>query len=186
MREVDRASWHRHLTPGDTVSINPAHTEAPARATAPTRAASRRNVIRGAAWTTAAVAVVVATPNIAAASGGAGGTVSAKGKREGKDLFPVATLVADSTSTLAGITAVVTINRGVLDPDWGAVNTGWSRTAISESSATYAYSGDLTPGMSLELAPFLRLTRNVDWSIIATIAFSWNGGSAITSVDLGK
>jgi hypothetical protein len=34
------------------------------------RAASRRGVVRGAAWTAAAVTVVVATPNIAAASHG--------------------------------------------------------------------------------------------------------------------
>ena len=37
-----------------------------------TRVASRRNVVRGAAWTGAAVTIVVATPNIAAASGESG------------------------------------------------------------------------------------------------------------------
>lgn len=40
------------------------------------RVASRRNVIRSAAWTTAAVTVVVATPNIAAASPGNAATVT--------------------------------------------------------------------------------------------------------------
>ena len=40
----------------------------PAQITSLERVASRRNVMRGAAWTTAAVTVVVATPNIAAAS----------------------------------------------------------------------------------------------------------------------
>ena len=42
----------------------------PAQSSSLERVASRRNVIRSAAWTTAAVTVVVATPNIAAASPG--------------------------------------------------------------------------------------------------------------------
>ncbi len=73
------------------------------------RVASRRNVIRSAAWTTAAVTVVVATPNIAAASTpGAGCTVI--GTRNGTNFFVRVTCTTGSVTSVQIGSVVATFN----------------------------------------------------------------------------
>ena len=61
------------------------------------RVTSRRNVVRGAAWSTAAVTIVIATPNIAAASTGC----KFNGRRN-KAVFTVT--IACGTGTITSVT----------------------------------------------------------------------------------
>ena len=149
---------------------------------------SRRTVVRAAAWTAPAVSVVVAAPAFATSPGATEGTASAaaKGKREAKELYPSATLTAGSTSTLTAISAVVSISVGELDPDYGSANAGWTLSAITATTATFTWNGQLTPGTSVDLAAHLRLTRNVPEIVVATITFTWTGGSSSTTQWLGK
>ncbi len=106
------------------------------------RVATRRNVVRGAAWTTAAVTVVVATPNIAAASGGATGTAGATSAiRKGNTLEFTAGLTA-GPAALSNVVATVTLTFAVSGPTVNSASiaskSGWSATGTSAVTATFS------------------------------------------------
>src|SRR6478609_4197413 len=112
---------------------------------------TRRTALRGAAWSASAVTVVVATPNIAAASPGVTPTGTAApgaSSRDGATLNLKSQFTA-GPQAVSGLTAIVTVSTGTILS--ATTPAGWTRTSLSGSTATYTYTGNLGGG---GVAPF--------------------------------
>src|SRR5688572_30309034 len=132
---------------------------------------TRRTALRGAAWSASAVTVVVATPNIAAASPGQTptGTASTTGStRDGATLSLKSQFTA-GPQAVSGLTAVVTVNTGTISS--ATTPAGWTRTGLSGSTATYTYTGNLAGGAVAAFAPVVTLSSNPTTSVTSTINF---------------
>ena len=146
---------------------------------------TRRTALRGAAWSASAVTVVVATPNIAAASPGQTptGTASTTGSTRDGSTLTLKSLFTAGPQAVSGLTAIVTVGTGTIS----SVTTpaGWTRTGLSESTATYTYSGNLGGGAAAAFAPVVTLSSNPTTSVTSTINFTWTvSGSASVSIPL--
>jgi len=117
------------------------------------RVVSRRGVVRGAAWSTAAVTIVVATPNIAAASHGEPHleltTTSIQRSSGDANVHYVTwsfTLTNTGTVPLHGLTATVSEVTGVTALSVRTGGVSWTGSGVS--SRTY---GTLEVGASIDV-----------------------------------
>ena len=151
----------------------------PAQITSLERVASRRNVMRSAAWTTAAVTVVVATPNIAAASTTPpqGSAVQVGVTRHGNDLVVNAGGLKAGAQTLTGVTATVTLTFAPAGPmvTGRSVAQPW---AVSPPSASLTFSlATLGANAAQDFRPTIELSdANFD-SVTVTVSYTWTGNT---------
>jgi hypothetical protein len=140
---------------------------------------SRRTALRGAAWSASAVTVVVATPNIAAASGGAtgsGGTT--KVKRQGNNL-EVSSSITAGPASLTNVRAVVTVSFTAAGPSLASatVNPPWSTSgSVSASTATFIL-GPLAAGQTVSFKPTLGMNDASEVAGSLTIHYTWDGNA---------
>ena len=146
---------------------------------------TRRTALRGAAWSASAVTVVVATPNIAAASPGQTPTGSASttgSTRDGATLSLKSQFTA-GPQAVSGLTAIVTVSTGTIDTI--TVPTGWTLSGSSGSTRTFIYTGNVAPAGVAPFAPVVTLSSNPTTSVTSTINFTWTvSGSASVSIPL--
>lgn len=135
---------------------------------APARAASRRAVVRAAAWTSAAVTVVVATPDVAAASGGLTGSAVSVGIVRDTGAM---TVVWDIT-----VTPSVALAAGTLSVTFGGIAktetldvtspSAWS----GSSTTTRTYPAAVAPGEPVRLTATFGRSANGSGTASATFA----------------
>ena len=140
---------------------------------------TRRTALRGAAWSASAVTVVVATPNIAAASGGAtgtGGTTTIK--RQGNGLDVTSSLTA-GPAALTNVRATVTVTFTPSGPslESATVNSPWSTAgSVSASTATFML-GSLAANQTVSFKPGLGLRDASEVAGTLTIHYTWAGNA---------
>lgn len=142
------------------------------------RAASRRTVVRGAAWSTAAVTIVVATPNIAAATPGAAPQGSATGTstRTDKTATLASKLKNDGTQAMTGLT--VTISGAVVP---SSVNNGLVAGWTRGSGSSYTYAGSLSSLSTADFEPArIDLASNGQSE---TVVLTFTAGTPSVTVD---
>ena len=163
----------------------------PARTRPLERVASRRNVIRSAAWTTAAVTVVVATPNIAAASTPPPqGTADQVGvRRQGNNLIFNAGGLTAGSQPLTGVVAVVSLSFTPAVPVvQGSTTVGpWAAAGTTASSATFTLAS-LGAGATSAFRPIINLNNTEFVSVEVTVTYTWDGNptGATTSTTFFK
>ena len=150
---------------------------------------SRRTVLRSAAWSTAAVTVVVATPNIAAASPGStptGTAVNNGSTRDGK-VLNVKSKITNTGPTLAmtGLQAIVTLTGGTFASI--TAPTGWVASGSTATTRTFTYTGSSSipvNGFAL-FEPVVTMTTNPAASVTANVQFTWaTSGNTVVAIPL--
>lgn len=146
---------------------------------------TRRTALRGAAWSASAVTVVVATPNIAAASGGASGTGgTSTAERQGNDLEITSSLTAGPTA-LSAIQAVVTLSFAPAGPTIATATlkgrSSWTATGKTDFTATYTL-GSLAAGAPVEFLPVLGLNNASNVAGSFSIKYTWSGNATGSTV----
>ncbi|MBD3923458.1 hypothetical protein IEZ26_02395 [Nocardioides cavernae] len=143
---------------------------------------TRRTALRGAAWSASAVTVVVATPNIAAASVTTPPAMTSSGTyRAGKELHIMTTLTRGSTTTFG--TVSVTVDKNSISS--ANAPAGWSAGVISPNrrTATYTYAGPTNPlPATVSFNPVVILGSNDDKTVKATVQFSIGPSQEFTLV----
>lgn len=138
----------------------------------PSSGISRRTALRGAAWSASAVTVVVATPNIAAASVVVPPVASNSGSTRVQKQLNIRTTLSTGSSAVAGLTATVTLDRNSIAAA-SLSPAGWTRTSLQGAVATYSYVGTTSPKpASIVFNPVLTLGSNDDKTVGVTVAFS--------------
>lgn len=131
--------------------------------TGPARVASRRAVVRGAAWTGAAVTIVVATPNIAAASHGEPhGTVSTLSidrSINDANVHLVTWVIRVTNTGTAPISSLQATFDGVAGTTRLTITSSggdWTGTGIN----TRTYGGVIPVGSSLDITVVFERSKN--------------------------
>lgn len=151
----------------------------PAQSSPFQRVASRRNVVRGAAWTTAAVTVVVATPNIAAASTHEEGIVASLTVDRDGTLLNLSTSIAGGDALIGPVDATVTFafsggsSRINARP---SVKEPWTTQGWTGTSATFRATA-VAPSPATPFRPTVNLNNASFESVLITVVFTWPGGS---------
>lgn len=139
---------------------------------------TRRTALRGAAWSASAVTVVVATPNIAAASGGgtgSAGTTSAV--RQGNRLNVTSSLTA-GPKALTNIQAVVTVTFNSAGPTISsATASSWAAAGRTSFTATFTLAS-LAANTPVSFSPVLGLKDASEVAGSFSIRYTWDGNSA--------
>lgn len=144
----------------------------------PSSGISRRTALRGAAWSASAVTVVVATPNIAAASGGSKGTAgTTTAIRSGNTLYVTSSLTAASAA-LSSVQARVTVS---FDPVGASIKSTsaqspWVTTGSTELTATFT-AASVPAGGTLSFKPELVLKDASDVDGTISIHYTWDGNA---------
>ncbi|MCY4726590.1 hypothetical protein NYO98_09905 [Nocardioides sp. STR2] len=139
---------------------------------------TRRTALRGAAWSVSAVTVVVATPNIAAASGGATGTGGASSaNRQGNNLEITSSLTAGPVA-LSSIEAMVTVSFATVGPTIASTSlkgqSQWKATGKTDFTATFTL-GSLAAGTNAAFEPILGLQNASSVAGSFSIKYTWSG-----------
>jgi hypothetical protein len=139
---------------------------------------SRRTALRGAAWSASAVTVVVATPNIAAASGGATGIGGASSAiRQGNTLEASSSLTA-GPAELRSIQAVVTVTFDTAGPTISSTSldsqSAWAATGFTSFTATFTL-GSLAAGQTAAFEPRIGLKNASNVAGTFSIHYTWAG-----------
>jgi hypothetical protein len=127
----------------------------------PSSGVSRRTALRGAAWSASAVTVVVATPNVAAASTPPPSANTAGTARREPFWYTFDTVTLNATLTHTGGPALVSpyvvlsATPGGLDDLLDDRLPGWTK---SGNSMTWTLNGSLVPGTPVAFKPMVSLT----------------------------
>ncbi|WP_457207772.1 hypothetical protein [Nocardioides sp. P5_C9_2] len=133
---------------------------------------TRRTVLRTAAWTAPAVSIAVAAPAFATSPVPTpDATASTSGSTRDDGVLTLKSVLTTKTQQLSSLIATVTVSKDTIGSI--TVPTGWSRSGLQGSTATFTYDGAAPASTALSFDPVVTLVGNPTSTVTATVAFAW-------------